>query len=94
MRNTLTAGRRGCWVVKRRQVQQELDRIYEERAKWDGGSGPFSRRQIMRRELILFKQQILYGLEEAQAIGDKRKSAFWLKVYRLVNQMIAELESR
>lgn len=33
-----------------KEVERELKEIYKERKKWDGGKGPFTSREIRRRE--------------------------------------------
>ena len=43
-------------------IKRELEKIYKERAKWIGGIGPFDKRSIRKREIVLIKQQILSNL--------------------------------
>ncbi len=44
------------------KIKQRLQKIYQERKKWNASRGPFNQSSIKRRDLILFEQQILENL--------------------------------
>lgn len=45
--------------IKQYNIKSELEKIYRERKRWNGGKGPFNSSEIKCRELILLKQTIL-----------------------------------
>ncbi len=73
-------------------IKKELQEIYEERKKWDGGKGPFTSDEIKRRELILLKQGFLYQLEEAIKSKDKNKKEFLLEILEIINKWLKILK--
>jgi len=75
-----------------REIKNELEEIYKERKSWSGGKGPFTESSIIRRELILIKQQLLYRIEAAKLLGDKSKELFNLALYKIINDYLKKLE--
>jgi hypothetical protein len=73
-----------------KEVRNELEEIYKERASWDGGKGPFTESAIRQRELILMKQQILYRIEDAKLLKDKVEESFNLALYKIINDYLKE----
>ena len=66
----------------------ELGKIYKERKAWNGARGSFTTQAIKQRELILIKQQILYRLEDAKLLKDKREKAFYITLYKIINECL------
>ena len=67
-----------------KKINNELEKVYQERKSWQGGRGPFDRLSVNQRELVLCKQFILYRLEQAKRLKDKQKELFYLEVYRII----------
>jgi len=77
-----------------REIRNELEKIYEERKSWSGAKGPFTKPVIRLKELILIKQQILYRIEDAKLLKDKREESFNSTLYRIINNDIIKLNSK
>lgn len=73
------------------EIRRELDKIYKERSKWDGARGPFTRKEIRKRELILIKQRVLYEIETAIITGEESDERFYIKIYELVEASLRSL---
>lgn len=71
-----------------KEIIHELEKIYRERKSWDGAKGPFTKSAIRQRELILIKQQILYRIEDAKLLEDKREESFNLTLYEIINDYL------
>jgi cytochrome c biogenesis factor len=74
------------------EIKRELEEIYEEFKEWEGGKGPFTEREIRRRELILMKQQVLYLMEDAKLLRDESKEAFANDLYNVIKGYLKELQ--
>jgi len=77
-----------------REIENELEKIYKERKSWSGAKGPFTEPVIRLKELILIKQQILYRIEDAKLLKDKREESFNSTLYRIINNDIIKLNSK
>ncbi len=75
-------------MVRDREIEVELQKVYEEMATWDGAKGPFTDQAIRRTELILLKQQILYQVIDARTQGNKVKENFAIELLQKLNQLI------
>ena len=51
-----------------KKIRSELENIYQERSKWDGGKGPFTEREIRRRELILIKTTSSLSIRKSKIV--------------------------
>ncbi|MFH2012359.1 MAG: hypothetical protein ABIJ37_06670 [Pseudomonadota bacterium] len=71
-----------------REIRMELEKIYKERKSWNGAKGSFTAQAIKQRELILIKQQILYRLEDANLLKDKGEEAFYIILYKIINEYL------
>ncbi|MEO0119496.1 MAG: hypothetical protein ABIK60_03005 [candidate division WOR-3 bacterium] len=67
-------------------IKKQLQEIYEEMANWNGSKGPFTSKEIRRRELILLKQNFLYQLEEAIKKKSKEKIKFLMEVLKIIDK--------
>jgi cytochrome c biogenesis factor len=79
-------------VMTLEEIKRELEKIYEEFKEWEGGKGPFTEREIRRRELILMKQQVLYLMEDAKLLRDESKEAFANDLYNVIKGYLEELQ--
>lgn len=77
-----------------REIRNELEKIYKERKSWSGAKGPVTKLAIRLKELILIKQQILYHIEDARLLKDKRQESFNSDLYRIINRYIIGLSSK
>jgi len=77
-----------------REIRNELEKIYKERKSWSGAKGPVTEPVIRLKELILIKQQILYRIEDAKLLKDKREESFNSYLYRIINSYIISLGSK
>jgi len=77
-----------------REIENELEKIYKERKSWSGAKGPFTEPVIRLKELILIKQQILYRIEDAKLLKDKREESFNSALYKIINNDIIKLNSK
>lgn len=77
-----------------REIGNELEKIYKERKSWSGAKGPFTKPVIRLKELILIKQQILYRIEDAKLLKDKREESFNSTLYRIIDSDIINLSSK
>jgi len=75
-----------------REIENELEKIYKERKSWSGAEGPVTEQAIRLKELILIKQQILYRIEDAKLLGDKREESFNLILYKVINDYSKKLK--
>ncbi len=71
-----------------REISNELKEIYKERKSWHGAKGPFTEPAIRQRELILIKQQILYQIEDAKLLKDKREESFNVALHKIINEYL------
>ena len=76
-----------------REIENELEGIYKERKSWSGAKGPFTEQAIRLKELILIKQQILYRIEDAKLLKDKREESFNTTLYKIINNYVINLSS-
>ena len=77
-----------------KEIGNELKKIYKERKSWSGAKGPFTEPVIRLKELILIKQQILYRIEDAKLLKDKREESFNSALYKIINNDIIKLNSK
>jgi len=77
-----------------KEIGNELKKIYKERKSWSGAKGPFTEPVIRLKELILIKQQILYRIEDAKLLKNKREESFNSTLYRIINNDIIKLNSK
>lgn len=75
--------------MTKEDIRIELEKIFKERYTWNGAEGPFTKRAIRRRELILLKEQLLYKIEEAKKWNDKYSEVFFLKIYEVINECLS-----
>lgn len=71
-----------------KEIKNELEKIYVERRSWSGAKGPFTKKAIKQRELILLKQQILYKIEDAKLLKDISEECFNLKLLKIINDYL------
>jgi hypothetical protein len=71
-----------------RKINKELEGVYKERKKWNGGKGPLTKSVVKQRELVLIKQNILYRIEDAKLPGDKGEESFNLALYKIINDYL------
>jgi len=76
-----------------RKIESELEKIYKERKSWSGAKGPVTKQAIRLKELILIKQQILYRIEDAKLLKDKREESFNTTLYKIINNYVINLSS-
>ncbi|MCJ7646231.1 hypothetical protein MUO65_04945 [bacterium] len=74
-----------------REIENELEKIYKERKSWSGAKGPVTEQSIRLKELILIKQQILYRIEDAKLLRDKREESFNTALYKIIDRNINNL---
>jgi len=74
--------------MKNKEIENEIEEIYKERKSWSGAKGPFTEPVIRLKELILIKQQILYRIEDAKLLKDKREESFNSTLYRIIDNYI------
>lgn len=67
------------------QITSELEKIYKERKRWNGGKGPFTKSAIRQRGLVLIKQNLLSRIEDSKLLGDKGEESFNLALYKIIN---------
>ena len=72
-------------AMTNKEIKNELEKIYKERRSWSGAKGPFTKKAIKQRELILLKQQILYKIEDAKLLKDISEECFNLKLLKITN---------
>ena len=77
-----------------REIENELEKIYKERKSWKGTKGPFTEPAIRLKELILMKQQILYCIEDAKLLKDKREESFNSTLYKIIDNDIIKLKPK
>jgi len=77
-----------------KEIRKELEKIYKERKSWSGAKGPFTKLAIRLKELILIKQQILYRIEDAKLLKDKREESFNSTLYKIIDNDIIKLNSK
>lgn len=71
-----------------REIRNELEEIYKERKSWNGAKGPFTQSAIRQRELILWKQAILYKIEDAKKNKDKKMEDFNIAILQMLNSFL------
>lgn len=71
-----------------RKIRNELEKIYQERKRWDGSKGLFTESTITQRKLILIKQQVLYQIEDARLAKNKGKESFNPALYKVINKYL------
>lgn len=74
--------------VKNKEIEAELERIYKERKSWNGAKGPFTNEAINYRKLIFMKQYTLYGIQDARKEKEKKKEAFNLEIYKVIDEYL------
>jgi len=77
-----------------REIENELEGIYKERKSWSGAKGPVTEQAIRLKELILIKQQILYRIQDAKLLKDKREESFNTALYKIIDRNIRNLSSK
>lgn len=77
-----------------REIESELEKIYKERKSWSGAKGPYTEQAIRLKELILIKQQILYRIQDAKLLKDKREESFNSSLYGIIDSYIMNLSSQ
>jgi len=76
-----------------REIENELEKIYKERKSWSGAEGPVTEKAIRLKELILIKQQILYRIQDAKLLKDKRGESFNTTLYKIIDNYVINLNS-
>ena len=79
-------------IVTTEEIEKELEEIYKELMKWEGARGPFTEREVRRRELILMKQQVLYLMGDAILSKDEKKEAFAFDLYKVIDGYLKEIQ--
>ena len=77
-----------------KEIENELENIYKERKTWSGTKGPVTKLAIRLKELILIKQQILYRIEDAKLLKDRREESFNTILYRIIDNYMIILRSK
>lgn len=71
-----------------KEIKKELEKIYKERKSWNGGKGPFTKRAVKQRGLILAKQRLLYEIGDAKKEKDKTEELYNTLLYEAVNNYL------
>jgi len=77
-----------------REIENQLEKIYKKRRTWSGAKGPVTEQAIRLKELILIKQQILYRIQDAKLLKDKREESFNSTLYRIIDNYTTNLSSK
>ncbi|MDI6760593.1 MAG: hypothetical protein QMD05_07170 [Candidatus Brocadiaceae bacterium] len=74
--------------MTKKEIERELERVYKEMKSWSEINkrlnGVVPKEEILRRELILLLQQILYRIEDAKKEGNKNKEYFNSDLFKVI----------
>lgn len=76
--------------MTKQEVREKLNKIYKQRGNWIGAGGPFDKKSVKKRELILVQQILLYKIEVAKNLEDK-KEEFFSQLYEIIDQYLLSL---
>jgi len=80
-----------------KEIRTELKGIYKEMDRWSYLNRfikkPLPNEEVRRRELILWKQQILYQIEDAKLLKDKKTEAFNTELLNLTDRYLKEMRN-
>lgn len=71
-----------------KQIKAELRSVLKEMDNWHAPKGPLPPDEVRRRELILWSQGVLYGIEDAKKKRDKVKEAFHTVIFCLIKSFL------
>jgi hypothetical protein len=70
------------------EIRKELKDVLEDIDSWCGPKGRLPDHEVRRRELILWKQAILYKIEDAKRCGDKEIENFNTELLCVVDSFL------
>ena len=70
------------------EIRRELEDVLKDINNWSGPKGPLPNHEIRRRELILWKQAILYKIEDAKINKDRKVEDFNIELLQMINSML------
>lgn len=79
--------------MREEELEAELEAVIAERKSWHGARGPFSEREVTRRELVLWKQALLYKIQDARENGDRQAEDFNTALLDLLNSELGLLNT-
>jgi len=75
-------------VMKNEELRNAIEDVYKERRNLPQPTGPLPEHEVIRRELLLLKQAILYRIEEARKQNKKKREMFNIELYGLINSFL------
>jgi len=80
-----------------KEIKKELEKIYKEIDEWSQLNrvikSPLLDNEVRKRELTLWKQQLLYCIEDASKQRDRKKKDFSIELYNVINRYLERMNN-